>query len=326
MKKQKGPACRQAGQAVLALILIMAVALAIGVSVIQKSLVDVSTSTKVEQSQQAFSAAEAGIEKALRSGDTSGVNFPETGAKTTLVQDTNWLPYTPVCIAAPCPSQQALEYPPLSKEDIAHVWLADPDSSTNPPAEFYDPPSSFRALDIYWGDPTKTDDKAAIQIKIVYYDSTAIPPSYCVQAHYLDPDSQRASQTEGFTDVSDTQFCSSHNANTILGDNRPFFCKYTISSSAVLTGCSTSVVLPQNLMILRARLLYNSDPQQFAVQVKSDCTDTGSSACYLPPQARLLVSTGESGPTQRTVQVFQEKNVVPFYFDYAIFSAGEISK
>ena len=53
------------GQILLALILVMTVALAIGLSVIQKSLVDVSTSTKVEQSSMAFSAAEAGIERSL---------------------------------------------------------------------------------------------------------------------------------------------------------------------------------------------------------------------------------------------------------------------
>ena len=41
---------------ILILVLVMTVALAIGISVIQRSLSDISTATKVEQSSRAFSA------------------------------------------------------------------------------------------------------------------------------------------------------------------------------------------------------------------------------------------------------------------------------
>ncbi len=44
----------QKGQLILILILVMTVALSIGLSIVQKSLVDVSTSSKVEQSSRAF--------------------------------------------------------------------------------------------------------------------------------------------------------------------------------------------------------------------------------------------------------------------------------
>lgn len=296
------------GQILLILILAITVALAIGLSIVQKSLLDVSTSTKVEQSSKAFSAAEAGIEKALLPNrDITGVNFPETGAKTTLVQDTNWMPYKTSCITTPCPTQPAIEYPPLSKEQIAHVWLADLDSPSNPPAEFFDPPTSptnKRTLDIYWGDIKSTSDNPAIQIKIVYIDAVN---NYQIQPYYLDPSSIRASSTN-FTPVS----CSSFSTNTILDTSSPrsFYCKWT------------TPVLPAKLMLVRLRLLYNSVSHPIAVQ-PSDTTCIG---CYLPPQARIIRSTGESGQTQRTVEVFQLKKVVPPYFDYAIFSAGDISK
>jgi len=48
--------------------------------------------------------------------------------------------------------------------------------------------------------------------------------------------------------------------------------------------------------------------------------------CSLPPQARKLIATGISGQTQRRIQVFRLDKVVPPYFDYAIFSTGEINK
>jgi len=70
-------------------------------------------------------------------------------------------------------------------------------------------------------------------------------------------------------------------------------------------------------MIARARLLYTNVSQPIALEPV-----TGS----LPPQATIYTSIGTSGNTQRTIQLFSLEKVVPFYMDYAIFSAGQISK
>jgi len=148
------------GQIILILVLVMTVALAIGISVIQRSLSDISTATKVEQSSRAFSAAEAGIEKALR-GDATAVSFPENNSSAT-VTGTDLIPAVP----ADGTRQDPLEYPNLAKEEIAHVWLADPDSATNPPAAFYKQPS----LDIYWGN--SNFDQAALELTLVYYNGS----------------------------------------------------------------------------------------------------------------------------------------------------------
>ena len=59
------------GQIILVLLLMAAVAITIALSVVQRSLVDISSSVKQEESTRALSAAEAGIEKALRN-DVSG--------------------------------------------------------------------------------------------------------------------------------------------------------------------------------------------------------------------------------------------------------------
>lgn len=293
------------GQAIIALILIMTVALAIGVSVIQKSLVDVSTSTKVEQSQRAFSAAEAGIEKALRGADVSGGVILENQSSAQ-VQDTGLLPYT----AASGSQQDGLEYPPISKEEFAHIWLADPTSPTNPPSEFYMPATKLdpgRGIEIYWGTPTA--EKAAIAVKIVYYDGTA----YKVAAYYFDSDATRA-LSNGFIDASAS--CTSPTINTTSGTNRSFYCKRIIDSS------SSPAFPSSGLMLVRMRLLYNSSSQPVALRGYGTC----GPQCSLPPQARIIASTGTSGETQRILQVFQIDKVVPPYFDFAIFSAGEISK
>lgn len=289
------------GQVILILILVMTVALAIGISVIQRSLSDISTSSKVEQSSRAFSAAEAGIEKALNcpTCETTTVEFAENQSRATVTAE-NRVPAIPAGFGG----QQALfECPPsdprLAKEDIAQIWLADPNSPTNPPAEFYKQTS----LDVYWGN--STDDKAALELTLIYYAGT----QYQTKKWYLDHRVTR-NPDNGFTQAA----CTGYDLGTTN-----YQCKYTIGDLPSS---------PSRLILLRARLLYlpnTTEGQPFAVQAVGTCSESDTSGC-IPPQARILVSTGTSGQTQRTVQVCQLEKVVPPYFDYAIFSADEIEK
>lgn len=268
---------REKGQVVLILILVMTVALGIGVSVVQRSLSDVSTASKVEQSSRAFSAAEAGIEKAIQSstGFTTAIPLGNNSS----IQEVQ---------ASPIPaSGQALEYPPLAKEEMAQVWLANPDDLSSP--------YGGSTLDIYWGN--STTDRAALELTLVYYGT-----EYSSKKFYLDQITR--TPANNFDTTAD---CST--AHTI-GTNT-YQCKYTITS------------IPSSPRLLRARLLYNTTSQPFAVSPVGTC---GASPCSLPSQAHLFTATGTSGQTQRKVQVFRLDKVVPSFFDYAIFSAGSINK
>lgn len=61
------------GQALLIVVLVMAVALTIGLAVISRSITDIKISRQEEESSRVFSVAEAGIEEALKLGSgTSG--------------------------------------------------------------------------------------------------------------------------------------------------------------------------------------------------------------------------------------------------------------
>lgn len=281
----------QRGQIILVLILVMTVTLAIGLSIVQKSLTDVSTASKVEQSSRAFSAAEAGVEQTL----TRGVNctgsgcrsFAENNSSIKEIVDSGLIPNTPSVGTR----QVALEFPPLAKEDIVQVWLADLNSPSNPPADFY----KQTTLDIYWGN--SATDRAAIEVTLVSFENG----SYKSTKWYLD----QIQRNNGFTQVTS---CGGYSVG-----NNTYQCRET------LTGLPTS-----GAMLLRARLLYNTTSQPFAVWVPA--ASTCGSPCSLPPQARSITSTGIAGETQRSVNVFQLDKVVPSYFDYAIFSAGEISK
>lgn len=323
----------QSGQIILGLILVMVVALGIGLAVVQKSLVDVSTSSKVEQSSRAFSAAEAGIEKAL-SGDLSGVNFTtDNNSKTknpgigtspsssdTTVYSSGPIPCVPGqtgCDQGAGTRQAALEFPPLAKEDTTQIWLSDPNCSLVSIAscKFY----SQQYLDFYWGNADSKSDLPGLEVTIIYYDGTA----FQAQKWYLDrqilPDDSQNRQNNGFTPVT----CLDKNsvdANHKIG-NDPYQCLKEIDLSSKIPNFSNSI-----LFLARIRLLYNSTSQPFAIQAVRGSSCPSERDCALPPQARILVSTGISGDTQRRVKVFQINNVVPSYLDYAIFSAGDITK
>ncbi|TSC65478.1 MAG: Uncharacterized protein CEO21_400 [Microgenomates group bacterium Gr01-1014_80] len=268
----------------MVLLLVMTVALGIGLSIISRTLTDVSTSTKVEQSSRAFSAAEAGIEQALKQ-NYQPVNFANQSQATV---------NPPVDLPL---AGKGLEYPPVSKEETAHFWLADPKASLptcGPPNICYTQPT----LDIYWGSPNS--DKAAIEITIINWNGS----SFQQTKYFYDSDPTRIS-ANGFSSPL-TPCSSSISVDTSFGSSRQFYCKVTLSG------------LPSGLMILRARLLYTNVTQPIAV------IPTGGAS--LPPQAKVYTSIGTSGNTQRTIQLFSLEKVVPFYLDYAIFSTGSINK
>lgn len=279
---------KQKGQVVLILVLVMTVALAIGISVIQRSLSDVSTATRVEQSSRAYSAAEAAIEKAIRLKSNTTVDFStdnNSSAAVTGADPSEWIPK----IAASGTRQDPLEYPPLAKEEVAHVWLADLNDTGNPPADFY----KQNTLDVYWGDPAAVSDKAAIELTLVYYNGS----QYASQKYFYDQDAARVSKNN-FTQVN--------------------------CAAGTTYQCMQSITFPSSsgLMLLRARLLYNSTSQPFAVRAVGTCGHD----CSLPPQATVLISHGISGQTQRTIKLFQLVKVVPPFFDFAVFSNSNINK
>lgn len=295
----------QKGQVLLLLILVMTVALAIGLSIVQKSLVDISTASKIEQSARAFSAAEAGVEKALK-GDINVQNFIENKSSIKEIVDTGLIPAVP----ANNTRQDALEYDsPLAKEDVAQVWLADFSSPINPPPPFY----TQNDLDIYWG--SSSEDKAAVEVTVIYFGRDQNPPG---QTDTISPSMNKYRSLNWYFDH---QSADRNPPNRFVGVNCTG--NYTPQGATTSYQCKkTLTALPSGLKLLRARLLYNTTSQPFAVSAVGTC----GRACSLPPQKRVIVSTGAAGETQRRVRVSQFLNVVPFYFNYALFSAGDINK
>ncbi|MDO8573981.1 MAG: pilus assembly PilX N-terminal domain-containing protein [Candidatus Daviesbacteria bacterium] len=268
------------GQVVLILVLVMTVALAIGISVIQRSLSDVSTSSKVEQSSRAFSAAEAGIEKSIQSG--ANVSSTDLGNNATIDGAQ--------VISIPA-AGNALEYPLLAKEEMAQVWLADPVTLT---ATYNQP-----AFKVYFGTPG-TADEPAIEVTVVSKNGA----DYISTKKFFDSDSTRIG-TNGFSNA------TCNNNHTVRTDANTS--DSTFACVATVNGYSGIPIL------VRLRLLYSSTSQPVAVAPTNPNFP-------LPLQAKIYTATGISGQTQRRIQVRRFDKVVPHFFDYAVFSVGDINK
>ncbi len=279
------------GQIVIVLLLTMLVALAVGLTITQRSITDISTSTQTEQSTRALSAAEAGLEKAISQG--SGFSDLNLGNQSSVkVEVLNDLPG----------SKQTLEYPSVEKETIAQFWLAQ--HSDTPPSLYYNQSQTY----IYFGNSPASAVKPAVEITYVYQDASG----YKLLKKFVDSDTTRPSNN-GFESCTDS---SPPAIPTTSSTNSSFTCKFT------LTGM-TALGMP---VLIRVRPLY-SDSQKIAVQPY----DPGASctapfyACSLPPQASAYTSTGTAGQSQKTLKVLKTKTI-PFFFDYAIFSIGDINK
>ncbi len=160
---------KNSGQALLIVLLIMAVALTIGLAVTSRTVTDIEISEQTEEAARAFSAAEAGIEEQLVSiseGDfESGEEFEEEGVsyigkKSNLGEE-----------------QTGFVFPQeASRDEIKTLYLANYEIDGTL-TQFY----TADAIDICWG------GNAAIEVSI-YYQVAGV---YNVARAVIDPDSAR---------------------------------------------------------------------------------------------------------------------------------------
>src|SRR3990167_6486206 len=74
MRAKRATLNSKGGQGLLVIVVIMVVGLTVGLAVASRSITNIRTSTEEENSQRAFSAAEAGIEKVLKTGASSSLS------------------------------------------------------------------------------------------------------------------------------------------------------------------------------------------------------------------------------------------------------------
>lgn len=293
---------RQKGQAVIILLLIMLVSLTIGLAITQRSLTDISTSNKGEESSRAFSAAEAGIEQALQTGIPPNADVSLGNNSSANVTFSGALP-------ACGDTTTALEYPPIGKDTAAQIWLTH-QTNTGCSSDY-----TGTSLKIYFGNDPRgiadSNDTVAIEVNVITQNSGV----YTSNKYFYDPipaanrTSIRGSDN-GFTDPN-CPLTSLPSVKTTRSDtNDTFRCVATVPPAGTFIGTP---------ILVRTRILYSSTPQAIAF-------GPVGSGVSIPSQAKIITSTGSSGQVQKKVQVFQLPRVVPPIFDYAVFSNGPVQK
>jgi len=291
----------QKGQTLLLVLLSMAVVLTIILSILSRSITDITITTKEEDALRAFSAAEAGIEKALFTGtDISDLDFEGASFDVT-VSDLG-------------ANSREYVYPvKIGSGETATMWFVDHDPDTNELT--CDTGNCFTGTvaTFCWGDDETAADSSttpALEVSIFYLSNPGDFSTATIARGAYDPYASR-DPSSNFQSP-DLGVCSI--------DGRNFAFQKTITFSDL--GIPASAYDNQNgLQFARLRLLFNSDVTH---DIGMNLTAPGNS--FPPSQGISLSSSGSFGEANRRIEVFQPYRELPPIFDQVIFSPGGIVK
>lgn len=271
----------QEGQILLITLMVLVVAMVIGLSIATRTITTIRMASQQDNSSRAFSAAEAGIEQALTS-----VNSTVNGTFTT-----NNSTYSTTKAPQQGPNLLINNADLIQKDDSADIWLSTYPDYSNP----WGTPTSA-TLTIYWGNsidnctPSEsTNTMAALEIAVI--SGTKAAP--VLNTYAYDPCADRRNPSVN----SRNHFTAPGGGTTITQGG----ISKTFSYSAPITVSSG----------LLARVIPLYAGTYIGV--------TGSIA--IPSQGTLITSTGISGGTQRKVVSFRGFPKAPAeLFPYLIFS------
>ena len=196
----------QSGQTLLLVLLSMAVILTIVLSILSRSITDITITSKEEEALRAFSAAEAGIEKALLTGVFAPGTFEGSsysGSISNLAE-----------------SQASLTYPEeLVSGDSGTIWFIDHDSETGELTCLTGNCFTGSSMKVCWGKEgtvSNSPTTPALEVSILY-DTTPTPSgNYSdvkIKRLALDPNSGRTGTNKFSSEPRNCEAscpCSSH--------------------------------------------------------------------------------------------------------------------
>lgn len=287
------------GQALVIVLLSLAVVLTIVLFILARSTTDIAVSSSSAESTRAFSAAEAGVENALIIGTNSNPNFGNNTSYTATV--------TGFAIG-----QTSFNYPiELYSGDSMNVWFVSHDSKGNiTPCSGTDC-FTGTAMNICWGkSSTIGDTTPAIELSVFYEDIPGDMSTLKIGRTTYDPNGGR---------VGTNKFNQTFGLNCSVSGTSYGFTKSINFADLGIPG--TSYNNPGGLLFARIRMFYNSDqPQPVGISV------TGVNGSLLPSQGTNIDSTGQAGESNRRVNVFEGWPEPPEVFDFSIYSGTGLTK
>lgn len=280
----------EAGQAVLIVLLSISVVLIVVLYIMSRSVSDISLSTKDQDSMRAFSAAEAGVEKAL-----VGLYAVGSSSGPTTIGDATFN----ASVTSFGSGQNQILYPlTLKSGDQAVFWF----SRAGDPITFNG--SQFK---LCWGMPATSsvaNDTPAVLLTVYYRTSTN---QYRVARATYDPNAGR-SVTNRFTTASAAGCTFSPN------EQFQFFNNVNLQAGGL------NIPATATLQFATVRFLYNTTTEH---KVGIDATAT---TALFPSQGVKVDSQGSSAESNRRIEVYQLNSEVPPIFANAIYSPSDIIK
>jgi len=275
----------QKGQAALIALLVLTIATTVGLSLIGRSTTDLSITRNLEESARAFSAAEAGVENALRTGVATTVPLDQSTGTTYNV--------TVASVSANANTSLVLPSKTLP-ETTETIWLTNHkgDGSIDDTVPLY----TASSIDVCWSAETVTPALIA-SLLYKYRDG-----SYRVAKGAYDPDNTRAS-TDKFSAPTAISGGCGNSTNT------------TYKQTITFASFTPAIDPTQDVLIaLRLRLAYSGG--QLAVNPAQALPFQGN---------QIVSVGKTAGGTNRKIVVYQEYKSPSSLFDAAIFSQGSFS-
>jgi len=293
------------GQALILVVVVLAVALVAVLSVVSQTVTEVGVTTQEEDSLRAFNEAEAGVEYALFD--------PVIGTSGQVNLGPQIQPNVDVSLALPSNGRDFVHPLRIGLGESLTFWLVSHDTtglyfSCNPDCYTGD------SFDICWGE---LGSNVAAEVSL-YYDENltglGANPNFSgmrVATQVYDPDDTRNENSTG----GGNQFLE-----TNIADGSCSISGQTFGYGASINWNSVLTPLPCNgndgcIVMATVKLFYNATPQPVGISL---------ALSGLPAQGIVIDSTGEQGGATRKINVYQAYPEAPFVFQSALFSGTNI--
>ncbi|QQG41387.1 MAG: pilus assembly PilX N-terminal domain-containing protein [Candidatus Woesebacteria bacterium] len=300
---------RESGQALVLILLFLAVVLTLVLFILSRSITGIAVSSGSEEAIRAFSAAEAGIEKALVIGaggtNISIGNATYSSSVTSVAEGANNYIY-PLT---------------LTSGDSATVWFVAHDSANNDDLTCGAGSPCFigRTVKVCWGNPgtsASASTTPAVEMSVFYETTPGDLATIKIARAAFDPYTTRVSSD---TPAKPNSFSAPDAGTCTIGSETYEFQKeIDLSTLGIPAG---SYNTQNGLQFMRLRIFYNTD---VAHKIGFDVNFAGNTV--LPSQGSQIDSTGTAGQSNRRLSVFQGWPEPPSVFDFAIYSSTGITK
>ena len=301
-KSQSGQVPRNdSGQALLLVLLSMAVVLTIVLSILSRTITDIAVTTREEEALRAFSAAEAGVEQALIVGADIGATTIGDAAFSADVS------------GFASGTQEFANPVALASGESLLFWFVAHDADGNLVCNAQYPCFTGRQFRVCWGKPGTAPGSAttpAVEISTFYAFTPGNPGTTRIARVTADPNATRRASNNFSADDGGT--C------TTGGEDFAFQKVVNLAGLGVPGG---SYGVQNGLQFAKVRIFYNTD---IAHEAGINVNFAGNT--LLPSQGIRIESVGASGQANRKIDVFQGFGEPPPVFDVAIFSVGGITK